>query len=235
MCSCSSFNGNDDDMLNVSHDFSHDFSHENEMSFDGDNTEFDNFSQKKGRQRKNMVSKLGRRMNLRARQNQEENLSQGKAMRFQEKNLPQEEVSEVVDEETTEFDNFLTQKGRDRRKLIKEGKASGLSGKDARKKALESLPREKLNELIAKIRRGEDLKVVETPLGNVNLDSKVDEKLNELASALDKGNVEGSGDGGGGGNTAQPTFFETNKMYIIGAVVLIGGFIAYKKFYAKGK
>ena len=48
MCSCSSFNGNDDDMLNVSHDFSH----EDEMSFDGDNTEFDNFLQKKGMQRK---------------------------------------------------------------------------------------------------------------------------------------------------------------------------------------
>jgi len=164
MCNCSSFDGNDDDMLNVSHDFSHDF-----------------------------------------------------------------------DAENTEFDNFLTKKSRDRKKLIKEGEASGLSRKDARKKALESLPREKLNELIAKIRKGEDLKVVETPLGNVTLDSKVDEKLNELAGALDKGNVEGSGDGSGGGNTAQPTFFETNKMYIIGAVVLIGGFIAYKKFYAKGK
>ena len=171
MCNCSSFNGNDDDMLNVSHDFSHDFSHENEMSFD---------------------------------------------------------------EETTEFDNFLTQKGRDRRKLVKEGKVSGLSGKDARKKALESLPREKLNELIAKIRKGEDLKVIETPLGNVTLDSKVDEKLNELAGALDKTNVGGDG-GGGGGKEIEKSFFEKNKMYIIGAVVLIGGFFAYKQFYAKGK
>ena len=131
-----------------------------------------------------------------------------------------------------EFDNFLTQKGRDRRKLVKEGIASGLSGKDARKKALESLPREKLNELIAKIRKGEDLKVVETPLGNVNLDSKVDEKLNELAGALDKANVEGDGDKD---KEIEKSFFETNKMYIIGAVVLIGGFFAYKKFYAKGK
>ena len=61
MCSCSSFNGNDDDMLNVSHDFSHDFSHENEteLAFDGgDNTEFDNFSRKKGKQRKNIASNI---------------------------------------------------------------------------------------------------------------------------------------------------------------------------------
>ena len=84
MCSCSSFNGNDDDMLNVSEDFNE----ENEMSFDGDTTEFDNFLQRKGKQRKNMASKLGRRINLRARQIQDANLSQGKAMRFQAKNLP---------------------------------------------------------------------------------------------------------------------------------------------------
>jgi hypothetical protein len=224
MCSCSSFNGNDDDMLNVSEDFNE----ENEMSFDGDNTEFDNFLQRKGKQRKNMATKLGRRINLRARQIQDANLSQGKAMRFQAKNLPQEEVSEVVDEETTDFDNFLTQKSRDRKKLIKEGVASGLSPKEARKKALESLPREKLNEIIAKIRKGEDLKVIETPLGNITLDSKVDEKLNELSGALDKTNEEVV-------NEVEPSFFAKNKMYIIGAVVLIGGFFVYKKFYAKGK
>ena len=236
MCSCSSFNGNDDDMLNVSHDFSHDFSHENEteLAFDGgDNTEFDNFSRKKGKQRKNIASKLGRRINLRARQIQDANLSQGKAMRFQAKNLPQEQVSDVVDAETTEFDNFLTQKSRDRKKLIEEGEASGLSPKEARKKALESLPREKLNEIIGKIRKGENIGVIETPLGNITLDSKVDEKLNELSGVL---NNQGTGDGGtgDGGNTPQPTFFEKNKMYIIGAIVLIGGFVAYKKFYAKG-
>jgi hypothetical protein len=159
MCNCSSFNGNDDDMLNVSHDFSHDF-----------------------------------------------------------------------DAENTEFDNFLTKKGRERRKLVKEGKASGLSSKDARKEALASLPRAKLNELIGKIRNGENLKVIQTPLGDVVLDSKVDEKLNELSGALDKENVYGDG----GGGDAQPSFFEKNKLYIIGAIVIVGGFIVYKKFIAKG-
>ena len=157
MCSCSSFDGNDDNMLNVSHDFSHDF-----------------------------------------------------------------------DAENTEFDNFLTKKGRERRKLVKEGKASGLSGKDARKQALASLPREKLNELIGRIRKGENLKVIETPLGDVTLDSKVDEKLNELSGALDK-------DPNSTGLLDEPTFFQKNKLYIIGAVVLIGGFFVYKKFYTKGK
>jgi len=135
------------------------------------------------------------------------------------------------DGENDEFDNFLTTKSRERRKLVKEGKASGLSGKDARKEALASLPREKINELIGKIRKGENISVIETPLGNITLDSKVDEKLNELSGALDKEpNATGLID-----DDKELSFFAKNKLYIIGAVVLIGGFIAYKKFYAKGK
>ena len=134
------------------------------------------------------------------------------------------------DGENEHFDNFLTKKGRERRKLTKEGKASGLSSKDARKNALASLPREKINELIGKIRNGENIKVIETPLGDITLDSKINEKLNELSGALDKENV----DGDGGGDDDKLTFFEANKMYIIGAIVLIGGFIVYKKFIAKG-
>ena len=43
----------------------------------------------------------------------------------------------------------------------------------------------------------------------------------------------GSGDGGGGGKEIEKSFFEKNKMYIIGAVVIVGGYFAYKKFYAK--
>ena len=47
---------------------------------------------------------------------------------------------------------------------------------------------------------------------------------------------QGSGDGGsgdGGGKEIEKSFFEKNKMYIIGAVVIVGGYFAYKKFYAK--
>ena len=47
---------------------------------------------------------------------------------------------------------------------------------------------------------------------------------------------QGSGDGGsgdGGGKEIEKSFFEKNKMYIIGAVVIVGGYFAYNKFYAK--
>ena len=37
------------------------------------------------------------------------------------------------------------------------------------------------------------------------------------------------------GGDAQPSFFQKNKIYIIGALVLVGGYFAYKKFYAKKK
>ena len=40
--------------------------------------------------------------------------------------------------------------------------------------------------------------------------------------------------GGDGGNDAQPSFFAKNKLYIIGAIVIVGGFFAYK-YYAKKK
>lgn len=45
--------------------------------------------------------------------------------------------------------------------------------------------------------------------------------------------TDGDGDVDGSGNTTQQTFFEKNKIYIIGAVLLVGGYFAYKKFYAK--
>ena len=44
--------------------------------------------------------------------------------------------------------------------------------------------------------------------------------------------ISGDGSGSGSGNV-QPSFFAKNKMYIIGAVVIVGGYFAYKKFYAK--
>jgi hypothetical protein len=40
--------------------------------------------------------------------------------------------------------------------------------------------------------------------------------------------------GDGGGDDVKPSFFEANKMYIIGAIVIVGGFFAYK-YYAKKK
>ena len=48
-------------------------------------------------------------------------------------------------------------------------------------------------------------------------------------------NVLTTESGGDGGVNIQPSFFQKNKMYIIGAVVLVGGYFVYKKFYAKKK
>ena len=48
-------------------------------------------------------------------------------------------------------------------------------------------------------------------------------------------NTQGGGNGGGdGGGDGELSFFEKNKMYIIGAIVIVGGFFAYK-YYAKKK
>lgn len=125
-----------------------------------------------------------------------------------------------------EYDNFLTQKQRERRKQVKAGMQSGLSRKDARKQALSSLPRTKLKEIIAKIKNGEQISVVQTPLGDVNLDPKVDDRLNELSDALADPSLDDK-------NLPEPTFFEKNKMYIIGGAVLVAGIFVYFKFIKK--
>lgn len=133
-------------------------------------------------------------------------------------------ITSDFDGENDEFNNFLTKKQRERRQQIKAGIQSGLSRKDARKQALASLPRTKLNELIGKIKNGENISVVQTPLGDVNLDPKVDEKLNELSESLK------TQEAGGLNTQIEPTFFEKNKMYIIGAIVIVAGYFAYTKF-----
>ena len=83
------------------------------------------------------------------------------------------------------YDNFLTKKSRQRRTQVKAGMQSGLSRKDARKQALASIPKTKLSEIIAKLKSGEDISVVKTPLGDVKLDPKIDERLNELNKKVD--------------------------------------------------
>ena len=139
------------------------------------------------------------------------------------------QITADFDGESELYDNFFTQKQRERRKQIKAGIQSGLSRKDAKTQALASLPRTKLNELIGKIKNGQDINVVQTPLGDVKLDPKIDEKLNELADAMKKESI----DGNPLPIEQEPTFFEKNKMYIIGGIVLIGGIFAYYKFIKK--
>jgi hypothetical protein len=132
------------------------------------------------------------------------------------------------DGEREMYENFLTKKQRDRRKLRRENLEGGMDRKDARKNALASLPRTKLNELFEKLKSGENLKVIETPFGNVELDPNLDERLNEISDALRQKENENANN-----NELEPTFFEKNKMYIIGAVVLIGGIFVYSKFIKK--
>jgi len=129
----------------------------------------------------------------------------------------------------TDYDNFLTEKMRNRRKQVKAGMQSGLSRKDARKQALASVPKTKLNDIIQRIKNGEQINVVQTPLGDVKLDPKIDDRLNELADALKTDpNAKTDND-----NVPQPSFYEKNKTYIIGGIVIVAGIFVYMKFIKK--
>ena len=127
----------------------------------------------------------------------------------------------------TDYDNFLTEKMRNRRKQVKAGLDSGLSRKDARKEALASIPKTKLKEIIEKIKSGQQINVIQTPLGDVKLDPKIDDRLNELSDALKQDpNANPI-------QEEEPTFFQKNKMYIIGGVVLVAGIFVYMKYIKK--
>jgi hypothetical protein len=135
-------------------------------------------------------------------------------------------ITSDFDGDQENYDNFFTQKARERRKLTKAGMESGLSRQDARKQALASIPKDKLKDIINKIKNGEQISVVQTPLGDVKLDPKIDDRLNELSDALKKEDPNATGE-------VEPTFFEKNKMYIIGGAVLAVGVFVYFKFIKK--
>ena len=126
----------------------------------------------------------------------------------------------------TDYDNFLTEKMRNRRKQVKAGLDSGLSRKDARKEALASIPKIKLKEIIEKIKNGEQINVLQTPLGDVKLDPKIDDRLNELSDALKDPNANPI-------QEEEQSFFQKNKLYIIGGVVLVAGIFVYMKYIKK--
>jgi hypothetical protein len=66
----------------------------------------------------------------------------------------------VDDGEEDNFDNFLTKKMRARRKLKKDLVASGLTKQEAKTKALEQIPRDKLKEIIARMKQGADAQTI---------------------------------------------------------------------------
>ena len=100
-----------------------------------------------------------------------------------------------------EFDNFLTKKMRERRRVKKELRAGGLSRKEARQKALELVPRDKLKDIIAKLRSGESVSVEGIELGQ--------ESLGDVQTALKTAQVD-IDDSGNGGKEDEAGFFDKN-------------------------
>lgn len=131
------------------------------------------------------------------------------------------------------FDNFLTKKGRERRRVRKEAQAGGMSKEEAKAYALEQVPRQKLKELLAKLKSGASVLDVTTPSGNVRLSSDPATAMNEVSDALANSGAGRSADILPENDDDKPSFFEQNKWLIIGAVVVVGGFFAYRTFVKK--
>lgn len=137
----------------------------------------------------------------------------------------------VDDVSDAEFDNFLTKKMRERRRAMKELEEGGLSRKEARQKALEQVPRTKLKSVLAKIKAGrkvDNIDGIDLPTGG--------EALDEISMAIQQGNNTQNADSvvEDSNNATEAGFMSKYGMWIgIGAVVIIGGFFAYKKFAKK--
>ena len=126
---------------------------------------------------------------------------------------------------------------RERRAVKKEAIAGGMTKQEAKQKALTEVPRQKLKEVIAQLKAGRSVVDVETPSGNVRLSNDPSQALDDLSDAL-----ANSGTGTGKGkdttlddekvnDTSKAGFLGKNGKYIlIGAVVIIGGYFAWKKF-----
>jgi len=131
----------------------------------------------------------------------------------------------VDDFETDEFDNFLTKKMRARRKRKKELQEGGLSGKEARKQALDEIPRDKLKQVLANLKAGKE--------GGEGLGKDIANKVKGATTNDVSEAVTDSNDNGVDNGTLQGGFFANNKVAVIGVVavaVIVGGYFAYKKF-----
>ena len=127
------------------------------------------------------------------------------------------------------YDNFLTKKSRERRKTQKELEASGFSKKDARQQALTKIPKEKLKEIVARLKAGDKIKQV----ADVVLDPNTQVAIKELTDVLE-GNVPTANDTGTGTGTDTPIkapMSTTTKIIIgVGIVALLGaGYYFMKK------
>ena len=137
---------------------------------------------------------------------------------------------DVEDGEGEEFDNFLSKKMRERRKIRKELIESGIDPKEAKVKALEQVPKDKLKDVLARIKKGKDK--LEDSVGDIDIPSGTTSGSGTTVGT--GGAIMGSSEDGG---TPPKTagFGCKNMLWIgIGAVVIIGGYFAWKKF-GKGK
>jgi hypothetical protein len=135
-----------------------------------------------------------------------------------------------------DFDNFLTKKMRERRRIRKEAIAGGMTKEEAKQKALAQVPRQKLKDIIGKLKAGRSVISVDTPQGKMSLSTDPTQALDQLSTALaDSGTGTGTGTGTtldtNVNDTSKADFLGKNGKYIlIGAVVIIGGYFAWKKF-----
>ena len=96
------------------------------------------------------------------------------------------------------------------------------------KKALEEIPRDKLKDVLARLKAGQNVDNIDgIPLPDRR------EALDQVSEAIQQGSNNQVVDGGADidNNNTQAGFMSKYGMWIgIGAVVIIGGYFAYKKF-----
>lgn len=145
----------------------------------------------------------------------------------------------VDDGEEDNYDDFLTKKMRARRKRKVELKKSGVSSTEARKQALAEIPRDKLKTIISNISKGKGAVDSVSALSSTQKQAvqeappeEVEEAINNSGEGFEEGGNGITDEGGNDGKKAG--FMGKNGMYIgIGALVLIGGYFAWKKFGSK--
>jgi hypothetical protein len=151
-----------------------------------------------------------------------------------------------------EFDDFLTKRARARRKLRKKYRKSGMSRKEARKKAVSTIPKQKLGSLLKNAIQGktspETKKLLKDLENKGVIDTKkdgLDKVAEQIQNAVNENEVEGTQAGGdttpsglptgqtGGGDVAQAGGTKKGKMgklIMIGVAVAVLGFVGYKVF-----
>jgi len=154
-----------------------------------------------------------------------------------------EEIEEVSNTYTDfdgeeEFDNFLTKRSRARRKMRRKLRKSGVSRKDARKQARSKIPRQKLGALLKNVVSFKTSQETKDLIKKSGVKPSVADKLvndalkdntstdntstdNTSTDNTSTANIPITQAGGGKGKMAM--------MIGIGAVVIIGGWFAWKK------